>query len=184
MTFTVLETERLILRAPQAEDFEGWAAFHCDAECMKYLGGPISRADAWRSMAAVTGMWVLQGFSEFSVIEKATGAWIGRAGPWFPEGWPGPEVGWMFLKSARGKGYAAEAATASLDLAFETLGWDKAIHVIDPQNLASQKLAQRMGSALIGPVTLPGSRKDWPVEAWGQTREAWRARRAVLVETP
>jgi RimJ/RimL family protein N-acetyltransferase len=177
MTPPVLETERLILRSPQSADFEGWAQFHGDADSMRYLGGPVTRAEAWRAMAAVVGMWPLLGFSEFSVVEKASGRWIGRVGPWCPEGWPGREVGWMLLADARGKGYALEAATASMDFAFETLGWTHVIHVIDPRNRASQALARRLGSVLEGPVSLPPPWQDRPEEAWGQSRDAWRARR-------
>ena len=44
-------------------------------------------------------------------------------GPWSPEGWPGTEVGWSFLREAGGKGYATEAATAAIDWAFDALGW-------------------------------------------------------------
>jgi RimJ/RimL family protein N-acetyltransferase len=130
-------------------------------------------------MASVAGSWRLLGFGPFCVIEKVTGEWVGRAGPWFPEGWPDREVGWMFLPSARGKGYATEAATACLNFVFETLGWERVIHVIDPRNTASQRVAERVGSRLIGPVTLPGSREGWPSEAWGQTAEAWRTRRGT-----
>jgi RimJ/RimL family protein N-acetyltransferase len=179
----VLETERLILRPPEQGDLDGWARFDGDAESMRYLGGPLARSEAWRMMAAVAGMWSLLGFGQFSVIEKARGAWVGRAGPWYPEGWPGREVGWMLLPEVRGHGYATEAATAAMDFAFETLGWDRVIHVIDPRNTASHAVARRLGSALIGPVTLPGSRRDWPVEAWGQTRYQWRAGRAIASST-
>jgi RimJ/RimL family protein N-acetyltransferase len=144
---------------------------------MRYLGGPVTRAEAWRAMAAVVGMWPLLGVSHFSVIEKSSGRWIGRVGPWFPEGWPGREVGWMLLADARGQGYAAEAATASMDFAFETLGWTEVIHIIEPGNAASQAVARRMGSSLQGPVAMPPPWHERPEEAWGQSREAWRARR-------
>ena len=85
----------------------------------------------------------------------------------------------MLLPEVRGRGYATEAATAALDFAFETLGWDRVIHVIDPRNVASQAVARRLGSALIGEVTLPGAQREWPVEAWGQTRDQWRARQGA-----
>ena len=65
--------------------------------------------------------WALQGFSMFSVIEKASGDWIGRLGPWAPEGWPGTEVGWGIVRSAWGKGYATEGAAATIDWAFDTM---------------------------------------------------------------
>jgi RimJ/RimL family protein N-acetyltransferase len=177
MTVPILETERLILRAPETGDFERWAEFHCDPDSMRHLGGPVNRAEAWRAMSAVVGMWPLLGFSEFSVVERASGRWIGRVGPWCPEGWPGREVGWMLHAEARGKGYAIEAATACMDFAFETLGWTHVIHVIDPRNQASQAVARRLGSVLEGPVSLPPPWDDRPEEAWGQSRESWRARR-------
>jgi RimJ/RimL family protein N-acetyltransferase len=180
MSEVTLETGRLILRPPRQQDLDGWARFHGDAPSMTYLGGALSRADAWRAMASVAGSWSLLGFGPFCVIEKATGDWVGRAGPWFPEGWPDREVGWMFLSSARGKGYATEAAAACLDFAFDTLRWERVIHVIDPRNTASQRVAERLGSRLMGPVTLPGAREAWPSEAWGQTADQWRTRRRTL----
>jgi RimJ/RimL family protein N-acetyltransferase len=177
MTVPLIETDRLILRPPVQLDFDGWAEFHGDAEAMRFLGGPMVRAAAWRSMASVAGMWTLLGFGQFSVIEKATGRWIGRAGPWMPEGWPGAEIGWMFLRSTWGNGFASEAAVAAVDWAFETLGWTKVIHVIHPQNAASQAVARRLGSALLGPVKLPAPFDGAPAEAWGQSRDRWRGRR-------
>jgi len=179
MADIILDTGRLILRPPEQDDLDGWARFTADAESMTYLGGALSRAEAWRAWATVAGSWRLMGFGPFSVIEKASGRWIGRAGPWFPEGWPDREVGWMFLTEARGQGYATEAAAACLDFVFDSLGWERVIHVIDPRNLASQRVAARLGSTLQGPVTLPGSREGWPSEAWGQTREQWRERGAA-----
>ncbi len=174
-----LETERLVLRPPSQDDFEGWAEFHGDAEAMAWIGGPMSRAAAWRSLACATGMWTLLEFGEFSAIDKASGRWVGRVGPWQPEGWPGTEVGWMFLRSCWGRGLATEAAIASMDWAFETLGWDEVIHVIHPRNVASQAVARRVGSRLIGPVRLPDPLADSPAEAWGQSRADWRSRRAA-----
>jgi RimJ/RimL family protein N-acetyltransferase len=171
----VLETARLILRPTQAEDFEGWAALMAD-EASKFIGGPQARSTAWRGFVSVAGAWSIQGYSMFSLIEKATGRWIGRAGPWVPEGWPGTEVGWGLTKDAYGKGYATEAATAVIDWAFDTLGWTDVIHCIDPDNTASQKVAQRLGSSNRGPGQLPAPFEAYPVDIWGQTRAQWRAR--------
>ena len=100
---------------------------------------------AWRALAQVVGMWPLRGFGSFSVLEKATGRWVGRAGPWQPEDWPALEVGWMLHRSAWGHGYATEAAEACLRFAFETLGWTSVAHMIHPENLGSQAVAGRIG---------------------------------------
>lgn len=172
-----LETGRLLLRPTIAKDFDGWAELMADPENSRFIGGPQPRARAWRGMAENAGSWALNGFGMFSVIEKASGRWIGRIGPWVPEEWPGTEVGWGLLRSAWGRGYATEAAAATIDWAFDTLGWDDVIHCIDPDNTASAEVAKRLGSSNRGPGKLPPPFESYPVDIWGQTREQWRSRR-------
>jgi RimJ/RimL family protein N-acetyltransferase len=101
--------------------------------------------------------------------------WIGRIGPWQPEGWPGAEVGWGLLPSAWGQGYAVEAATASIDWAFDHLGWSEVIHTIAQDNAASKAVAARLGSRYLRQGLLPAP-WDLELEVWGQSREEWRAR--------
>lgn len=146
-----IETERLILRAVDPErDFEPWARTMADEETVRYLGtGPMNRAEAWRSMALAMGHWAIRGYGFFSLELKATGEWVGRAGPWNPEGWPAPEVGWTLSPDHRGKGYATEAARASVDYAFTGLRWPQVIHVIMEGNEPSIALAKRIGSSLV-----------------------------------
>jgi RimJ/RimL family protein N-acetyltransferase len=173
-----IETERLILRPTAAEDFEGWAALMADEENAKHVGGPQPRAVAWRGFLSMAGSWAIQGYGMFSVIEKSTGRWIGRLGPWYPEGWPGTEVGWGIVRDAWGQGYAPEGAAAAMDWAFDTLGWTTIIHSIAPDNLASRAVARKLGSTLLGPGHLPEPYHEKTIELWGQTREQWRKRRA------
>lgn len=171
-----LETDRLILRPPTREDFEPWCAFMADEEAARHIGGLQSPAVAWRGLCTVTGAWTIEGFSMFSVIEKASGRWIGRLGPWRPEGWPGTEVGWGIVRAAWGKGYATEGATAAIDWAFETLGWEEVIHTIDPVNTNSQKVAHRLGSRILRQAQMPDP-FDMTLDVWGQSRAEWFARR-------
>ena len=172
-----LETSRLILRPPIAGDFEPWSAFMAD-ESTHFIGGPQHPAVAWRGMATMIGAWVMEGFSMFSVIEKTSGRWIGRLGPWRPYGWPGTEVGWGLTPDACGKGYATEGSAAAIDWAFDTLGWTEVIHTIDPGNLGSIAVAERLGSRHRGAATLPPPLESWSVQVYGQTRDEWKARQA------
>lgn len=174
---TQLETDRLILRVPRIEDFERYAEFFAH-ESSRIIGGPHARGDAWRRFLQMPGAWALQGFGMFSVIEKNSGLWIGQAGPWRPDGWPGTEVGYSFHQDAHGKGYCIEACVAAIDWAFDTLGWTEVIHCISPENAASQKVAQRLGSRNRGSGRLPSPLDVHAIDIWGQTREEWRAPRA------
>jgi RimJ/RimL family protein N-acetyltransferase len=173
----MLVTERLILRPPAREDFDAWAAFHADPDTMRFLGGVQSRTAAWRGLCTVAGAWHLSGFAMFSLIERETGRWVGRVGPWRPEGWPGDEIGWGVAPEFLGRGYAYEAAVASMDYAIDFLGWTDVIHVIDPENAPSIALARRLGAENRGATRLPEPYQDALVDAWGQSADQWRAAR-------
>lgn len=174
----VLETPRLILRPPQAEDFAGFCALAEDAEASRFIGGVQPPPAVWRALCTVAGAWLIRGFSMFSVIEKESGQWIGRMGPWQPEGWPGTEVGWGLLRSAWGKGYAVEGASVAMDYAVDTLGFTEIIHCIDPANAASIKVAERLGSRKLRTATAPPPIEGVVWDIYGQSAEDWRARRA------
>jgi RimJ/RimL family protein N-acetyltransferase len=172
-----LETPRLLLRPTALEDLDGFTALMADPESARFIGGVLPRPMVWRGICTMAGSWTLMGFGMFSVLEKATGRWVGRVGPWRPEGWPGNEIGWGLLREFWGKGYAVEASIASMDWAFDHLGWTEVIHSIAPENTASQHLARRLGSRLRGPIQLPPPHDTVPMELWGQTREEWRESR-------
>lgn len=172
-----VETERLILRPPVRADFDRYAELFCHPTAARIIGGGVPRGDAWRRFLQMPGAWMLQGFAMFSLIEKASGLWVGQAGPWQPDGWPGTEVGYALHQDAWGKGFATEACAAAMDWAFDTLGWSEVIHCIDQENTASQGVARRLGSTNRGPGKLPAPLDTKAIDIWGQTREQWFARR-------
>jgi RimJ/RimL family protein N-acetyltransferase len=149
----VLETPRLVLRAPAPRDFEPFAAY-CASERSRFTGGPLDRGLAWRAFCNITGNWVQRGYSFFVIEARADGRAIGMAGPWFPEGWPEPEIGWQIWDPAdEGQGCAREAAEAARGFAYEVLGWPTAISLIVEGNTRSQALARRLGCAPDGIFT-------------------------------
>ncbi len=177
-TLPTLETDRLILRVPQIADLDRWADLMADEDAVRFIGGCQPRTMVWRALMCMIGAWHETGVSMFSVVRKDTGQWIGRIGPWRPEGWPGNEVGWSLTRDAWGQGFALEAAEACMQYAVDELGWTQIIHTIDPENHASQRLAQRLGSRLLGPTQLPPPHHEVTVELWGQSSDEWRARKA------
>jgi RimJ/RimL family protein N-acetyltransferase len=177
----ILETERLILRPPTADDFERWAEMMADADTARFIGGVVPKPVAWRIVTQVRGAWALTGVSMFSVIEKARNVWIGRVGPWQPYAWPGREVGWGLHPDACGKGYAVEAAVAAMDYAFDSLGWTAVIHCINPENVQSQALARRLGSTIQRQATMPPPLDQETVDLWGQSREEWARNRSRVM---
>lgn len=174
-----IETARLVLRLPTLDDLDPWAEMMTDEETAKFIGGVMPREITWRALMTMIGSWHAMGFGMFAVIEKSTGRWVGRLGPWQPEGWPGTEIGWAIVRDCWGKGYAPEGATAASDWAFEHLGWTEMIHSIAPANVASQAVAKKLGSINRGAGKLPPPYENAPIEIWGQSRDEWRARRAA-----
>src|SRR5215216_5738524 len=99
----VLETQRLILRRPSLDDLDRWAEMMADPESAHYIGGVQSKPAVWRMIMMMIGAWEATGVAMFSVIEKQSGRWIGRVGPWQPLDWPGSEVGYALHRDAWGK---------------------------------------------------------------------------------
>lgn len=166
-----LESERLLLRPFGDADFDAYAAMCADPEVMRYVGdrAVLSREDAWRQMAMLAGHWQLRGFGMWAVEERATGAFIGRVGLHFPEGWPDREVAWALARPYWGRGFAFEAARAALTHAFLTLEWERAISLIDPANSRSVRLAERLGERYERDVDIRGQR----VRLYALRRESW-----------
>jgi RimJ/RimL family protein N-acetyltransferase len=157
-----LQTERLTLRAPTEADFPPFRDFYAGPRS-QFVGGPLTAEMAWRMLAMEIGHWWLKGFGRFIVAERATGTPVGLVGPFRPYGWPEPEIGWDLFDGFEGRGYATEAAIASRDWAFDSLGWTTAISLVKPANTASARLAQRMGAVLDGGFT---HERHGPMQVW------------------
>jgi RimJ/RimL family protein N-acetyltransferase len=141
----IIETDRLLMRGWTEADLDSHAKLCADPEVMMFMGGPVDRVESWRRLAMHAGHWALKGYGDW-VLERRTDRYIvGRAGLWHPEGWPGVEVGWKLSPDAWGQGFATEAARASIDWAWANLDVPTLISVIHPQNVASLRVAERVG---------------------------------------
>jgi RimJ/RimL family protein N-acetyltransferase len=142
-----LLTPRLRLRAPALADFEAYAAFFASDRAV-YEDGPLTREAAWAEFAIGAGGWVLRGFGSFSLEDRATGRYLGEAGIYQPSHYPEPEIGWILMAEAEGKGLAHEAALAVRGWAYGALGLPTLVSYIDARNARSIRLAERLGAVL------------------------------------
>lgn len=144
-----IETNRLILRLHQKEDFNELHKMWSDENIVKYISGkPSSEAESWRRLMVYRGHWDINNYGYFAVILKETNEYIGDCGlsdfkrglKEIPEA--APEIGWMIKSQAQGNGYASEAISAILNW-FDNNFQDKTYCIIDPINKASIRIAEK-----------------------------------------
>jgi RimJ/RimL family protein N-acetyltransferase len=168
-----IETPRLILRPWRSSDIAPNTAMLSDPDSGRFItpDGKVitSEQGGWRNAAVIAGHWALHGFTMFAVEERSSGKYVGRVGPFSPPEWPGFEVGWGIAPECRGKGYAVEAARASIDWVFATFEIDEIIHCIDDVNVASQAVARRLGARKDRKAVLLGK----PTDIWVTSRQSW-----------
>lgn len=151
-TCPVLTTDRLILRETRLEDFEPSVTLWSDETVVRHISGvPSSRSDSWGRLIRLPGLWALLGYGYWSVIERESGRFVGQAGlaDFKREMTPSiegvPEAGYVFSPDCHGKGYATEAMTAILGWADEVLQAEQTCAIINPDNHASIRVAQKLG---------------------------------------
>jgi RimJ/RimL family protein N-acetyltransferase len=169
----ILETPRLILRGWRNSDFEPYSTLLADPEAARFItrrGRPYRPAEAWAEMAFLVGHWQMLGFGLFAIEAKDTGKFLGRAGPFRPEGWPALEIAWALAPEARGRGYASEAAAAAIGWTFDTLAVDRIVSIIHPDNAPSQAVARRLGERRTAETFAPFRE---PCDVWELRRPAF-----------
>ena len=141
----VLETKRLVLRGPEADDYPNFKATFTSYRA-RFMGGPLNAYEAWMLYAAEIGHWQIRGFGMWMIHDRVTGKTLGMAGGWSPAKWPEREIAWIIWPEVAGHGYALEATHAARQYYYETQGWEGAVSYIDPKNLDSIRLAERLGA--------------------------------------
>ena len=176
-----LETGRLLLRPFREDDLDDYTRLlqAADVRASLHLPDDIGREQAWAQMALWLGQWELRGTGQWAVEEKATGAFLGRAGSHWPEraDWPGIEIGWTFHPDHWRRGFATEAGERAVAYVFDTHDVDCVYSVILPENTRSQAVAGRLGFSLAEERVLSFF-PDAPHGIWRLGRDEWVARRS------
>lgn len=145
----ILETPRLILRRQLLTDLDDLWALYSDPEITKFIpDAPRTRQEAQEELE-----WHMHGHPKnpklglWATIHKPTGKFIGRCGllPWTIDGANEIEVAYTIARAYWGQGLATEAAQAIREHAFDNLNLARLICLIDSENGASQRVAEKIG---------------------------------------
>ena len=154
-----LITERLFLRQFQTTDREPMYRIFCDPDVMRFSDGVKTKewVQAW--LETCLERYQTWGFGPYAVVRQGNQDVIGYCGLFFfpdLDGKAETEIGYRLARSTWGQGYATEAACAVRDYAFTTLGMKRLIAMIDPSNLASIRVAEKIGMKYEKDVMLEG----------------------------
>jgi RimJ/RimL family protein N-acetyltransferase len=156
-----IETQRLVLRRWRDEDLDGFAAMNADPEVMRFIGdGHVQdRAEAADLLDRIRRSWGEHGFGRWAIERRSDGALAGFCGVGFLKVFPDladePEIGWRLPRALWGAGYATEAAIASRDDFFRTTGYDHLISLSNPDNVASERIMEKLGMRRVEDVRHP-----------------------------
>jgi RimJ/RimL family protein N-acetyltransferase len=146
LTIPRLTTDRLLLRELQMRDFDAYAANLADPAATTFMGGLRDRRTAWRSFAAQTGSWLLNGGGWWAVEQQEGGAVVGTVGAFFRETAETiVELGWSLYPAYWGQGFATEAAAAALRYAIDTHDARRVLAHIAAGNGASIAVSKHLG---------------------------------------
>ncbi len=147
-----IDTDRLTLRLHTPCDLDDCTAMWADPDVVRLLSGkPSTREETWSRLLRYAGNWALMDFGYWVVREKASNRFVGEVGlsefrreivPSF-EG--SAESGWALAFDAQGKGYATEAVRAALAWYAATFGPLRTVCIINPENAASIRVAEKCG---------------------------------------
>ncbi|WP_255496152.1 GNAT family N-acetyltransferase [Mucilaginibacter sp. FT3.2] len=163
-----IETGRLILRELLPTDAEGMFELDSDAEVHRFLGNqPVKTIEESReTISVIRQQYIDFNIGRWAVIDKATGNFMGWAGLKFMTDTRNGhrnfhDVGYRLIKRYWGKGYATEAAIASIKYGFDGLELDEIYGMADVDNIASQKALQKSGLIYIENFELNGTPHCW-----------------------
>jgi RimJ/RimL family protein N-acetyltransferase len=147
--FDTIQTQRLLMRRWRDADREPFAALNADPETMRYFPATLDRAASDALVDVIESRFDLQGYGLWALEVSDSGEFIGFTGlnpkPGDVPGTARVEIGWRLAQQGWHQGYATEAATAALDVAFLGVGLTEICSFTSVVNEPSQAVMRRIG---------------------------------------
>lgn len=150
LPWNILETERCLVRETTVEDVDIFYQLYADKEITEYMEPLFEDRDEEieYTKSYIKNVYEFYGFGMWTVVEKASGQVIGRAGVSYREGFSLPELGFMIGKAFWRQGYAYEVCSAIAQYMYENYEMEEILIFIEPQNTPSIFLAKKLGAYL------------------------------------
>lgn len=162
----VLETSRLTMRPWRVDDQDAFYALNIEPEVQKFLS-PLTRAGSDQLLERIGEQFAERGWGFWALQERDSGSLIGMCGiaplTWEAPFGPAVELSWRLSQAWQGKGYAREAAEASVHFGLKLLKLDRLVAFTAPANTASWGLMERLGMQKIGNFDYPSLPKEHPL---------------------
>ncbi|AFM12667.1 GNAT family N-acetyltransferase [Turneriella parva] len=149
MSFSRIETERLILRTWRREDLNDFAEMNADLEVMRFFPTTLTSEESNILFDKIVGHFEEKGFGLFALETRETQEFIGFTGL-STITFQAPfseiiELGWRIIRKYQCRGYATEAANAAKNYAFHKLGFKSLVAFTVPENVASRRVMEKIG---------------------------------------
>ena len=156
LPWNILETDRCLVRETTPEDVEVFYRIYSNPAVTRYMEELYPEVEQEKQYVReyIEKIYTFYGFGVWTVVEKGSGAVIGRAGVSYREGFEEPELGFIIGVPWQGNGYAYEVCEAILAYASAALGFTKLQALVETENLPSIRLCRKLGFDYDSRITL------------------------------
>lgn len=158
LPWKILETARCLVRETTPEDVDAFYRIYSDPGITKYMEGLYPEVEQEKQYVReyIEKVYTFFGFGVWTVVERESGAVIGRAGLSYREGFEDPELGFIIGVPWQRKGYAREVCEAILAYARDALEFGRIQALVETENFASLELCEKLGFSFHAGVSLNG----------------------------
>ena len=154
--WTVIRTDRLIIRETTLDDVDIFYKIYSDPEITRFMEGLFENPEDEKRYQKdyIEKVYALMGFGLWTVVRADDGEVVGRAGYSVRNGFEDIELGFLIGKAYQGQGYAYEACSAILDYGRDVLLFDKVQTLVKKENTVSGNLCKKLGFTEVDEVNV------------------------------